>query len=171
MRKSIILVLVILIFTLSACDSHQEVVRENLVSTDLSAVMIDGISVGNAIDTVDMTKYTELPPDTFIQKENLYYFQELRMETDEEGNIQEVRGNIYAYVEEYEAVPFSVNGKENLSSINEVVDLLGKNHNHYWFDREQGIYAYTFYDSSNKVYATFAYIYNSNELVWVILSE
>ena len=171
MKKNVVLTAIMLIFLLSACDSGQKIKREYLVSTDLSAVNIDGILLGDFVDQIDLTKYTDVDSDSFEEKENTFYFQELHIETDVNGCIQEVRGNIYGYIAEYESVLFSVNGIDNPASINEIVNILGQNHNEYWFDKEQKIKAYTFYDNNNMIYATFTFNDNSNELAWIILSK
>lgn len=171
LKKFLIIGIVCFLLILSACDSNQKIKSENLTSTDLSSVNIDGIIIGQAINDVDLSEYTVVAANSVEQKENAYYFEELRIETDTDGIITKVQGNIYGYMDNYNAIPFSVNGTDNLSSIDEVADLLGQNHNDYWFDKEQKIKAYTFYDDSGKFYATFAYDYNSNGLVWVILSK
>jgi len=171
MKKNTVIVAILLIFVLSACNGGQKIKRENLTSTDLSAVNIDGISVDNVIDDIDLTKYTTVSADRFEAKENTHYFEELKIETDANGSVKEVRGNIYGYDAAYEAVKFAVNGTDNPSSIDEVIKILGDNHNDYWFDKEQSIKAYTFYDGDNMIYGTFAFNYDSNELIWIILSK
>ena len=42
-------------------------------------------------------------------------------------------------------------------------------YNEYWFDREQNIKAYTYYDEIQKIYATFATF--DDNLIWLILNE
>jgi len=169
MIKTILLVCFLIFF--SACDGNQKIKRENLQSTDLSYVNIDGIVLGTPIINVDFTKYTTEAPDRFEQRENTYYFRELHLETDSNGVIQKIKGNTYGYIDGHAVTPFAINGTVNISTITEVVDLLGQNHNDYWFDRGQKLKAYTFYDDDSKVYVTFVYDYNSNGLVWVILSR
>jgi len=156
---------------LSTCDGNQKIKRSNLPSTDLSYVNIDGIVLGTPIIDVDLAKYTAEVPGRFEQKGNTYYFRELHIETDSNGVVQKIKGNTYGYIDGRAVTSFSINGTDNISTTNEVVELLGQNHNDYWFDREQKLKAYTFYDDDSKIYASFVYDYNSNGLVWFILSR
>ncbi len=158
--------LVCFLLILSACDSGQTVKHNDLTSTDLSSVNVDNIVVGQAISDINLTKYTAVN-DSFEKKEGTYYFEELHIETNTDGIIQSIQGNLG----NDNTIPFSINGTDNLQSINEVAELLGQNYNDYWFDREQGIRAYTYFDSESSIYATFAYHNNSRELVWVILTK
>ena len=127
MKKITIIAVIMLIFTLSACDSQQEIKREKLNPTDLSAVNIDGLVLGSFIDEIDVTKYTDAS-DRFEEKENTYFYDELSIKTDADGSIREIKGNVYSCDAEYGTVPFSVNGIDKPSSIDEVVKILGQNH-------------------------------------------
>ena len=140
--------LAVILLSLSACDSGQTVRRDVLPSTNLSNVNIGGLVIGENAD-------------------ESYLAEGLSVEANADVLVQSIRYS----VNDGDATRFSVNGTESPRSINEIVALLGQNHNDYWFDREQSIRAYTYYDGESEIYATFAFDNNSKDLIWVILSS
>lgn len=155
-----------LLLILSACGRNQTVKTDDLSSTNLASIYIDGIVIGQSIDDIDLTSYI-VAKDSFEQNENAYYFEELHIETNADGIIQNIRCNLSGD----NTVPFLAAGEANLKTINDVVKLLGQNHNDYWFDRGQGLKAHTYHDGESGIYVTFAYHNNSGELVWAILNK
>ncbi len=143
----LLLGLAALAMLMTACDSGQTVKRDALPSTNLSGVNIGGLVIGANADEA-------------------YLAEGISVETNTEVIVHSVRYS----VNDGGATPFSVNGTDSPRSIDEIVALLGQNHNDYWFDREQSVKAYTYYDGESEIYATFAFDNNSKVLVWVILS-
>ncbi|WP_099205998.1 hypothetical protein [Scatolibacter rhodanostii] len=169
-KKSMVWLLftIIFCFLLSACDSGQTVNRKEPVSTDLSVVQIEGVEIGVSIDTIDLEKYTPLPADTFTEEPNVYRFEEMQFETDGNKQIQKITiSNNF----ENKTALFSIKGENENLTIQKVVELLGKNYNDYWYDREQKIKAYTYHDEAKEMYATFTFNTDYKDLIWVILSR
>ncbi len=164
MKKKVFILSIICILIFCSACSRQEIKREKLISTDLSFVSIDGISIGMPIKTVELSKYTTISADKLVNNKNTDYFKGFHITTDDDGIIVLVKAIVGTDIQVF------VNGVQPLL-IDEVETLLGIHHNEYWFDREQRIKAYTYYDELNKIYATFAFSDFDNSLVWVILSK
>lgn len=161
-------VMIALCLLLTACDSGQTVKREKLPSTDLSSVEVEGVSLGDSIHTVDLTQYTSLPEDSFKEEAGVYRFEEIQLKTDENQEIQKI---IVSNNLENKTSIVSVQGENENLTPQKIVNWLGENHNDYWFDREQNIKAYTYYDNNKKFYVTFTFNTQNESLVWVILSR
>lgn len=129
------------------CSSEGKVKRDKPESTDLTAVNVNEIVLGVSSKSLDLTKYSAVPNE---------------QTADDDGVVTLIKGIVGP------GTRVNVNDLQPLS-ISEVVEKLGSNYNEYWFDREQNIKAYTYYDEIQKIYATFATFHDN--LIWLILNE
>ena len=106
---------------LSACSS-------NVQSTDLSKVKIDGISIGDSFDQVKTEKYTV---KTNVSNHYTYNYEEWRLSVKD--------GIIIDILASFDQISVSINGKENCSTVDDIIKALGNNYNSSWYDKEQGL--------------------------------
>ncbi|MDR0999395.1 MAG: hypothetical protein LBL96_01095 [Clostridiales bacterium] len=162
MKKFCLVFLALLLLAFAGCDSHQTVKIDNGVqTTDLSDIEIDGLKIGTPIANADLTRYTKA--DISYSKYT-YDYQEIRIAVNGYGLITGLQGTAGI-------IPFSLNGHISPTKISETIDILGKNHNNYWFDSEQKIKANTYIDKEHHISLTIAYSTMDNGLVWAILSS
>ena len=148
MKKGILALSIILLLGLcTGCNSEGKVKRDKPQSTDLTAVNVNEIVLGVSSKNLDLTKYSAVPNE---------------QTADDDGVVTLIKGIVGP------GTRVNVNDSQPLS-ISEVVEKLGSNYNEYWFDREQNIKAYTYYDEIQKIYATFATF--DDNLIWLILNE
>lgn len=163
MKKGILALSIILLLGLcTGCSSEGKVKRDKPQSTDLTAVNVNEIVLGVSSKSLDLTKYSAVPNEQTADEKNTQYFEELQITTDDDGVVTLIKGIVGP------GTRVNVNDSQPLS-ISEVLEKLGSNYNEYWFDREQNIKAYTYYDEIQKIYATFATF--DDNLIWLILNE
>ena len=163
MKKGILALSIILLLGFCiGCSSEGKVKRDKPESTDLTAVNVNEIVLGVSSKSLDLTKYSAVPNEQTADEKNTQYFEELQITTDDDGVVTLIKGIVGP------GTRVNVNDSQPLS-ISEVVEKLGSNYNEYWFDREQNIQAYTYYDEIQKIYATFATF--DDNLIWLILNE
>ena len=151
----VILILLSIVFSLTACN-------RNIPSTDLTSIKIDDIEVGEPLSDIELGKYTE--PDRFIEKENTYNFEEIKIETDDDGIIIQIKANIHD-------TRVLIDDREVVNSIGEITSVLGENYKNGWYNREQSLKENKYIDSENKLEASFVYDDNGRNLVWIILNK
>jgi uncharacterized protein YcfL len=172
MRKLFFTVLtfLILIAGLTACGSGQQVkVNNNLQSTDLSGIEIQGLKIGVSIEDVDLSRYTAAPSGQTSIAEYAWHFNEVDIAADEKNAITKIRSGAFAYSNADDTLIFS----QGSSIVDEVIDILGEDFENYWFDREQQIKANTYVDKEHGLSLTVTYdaLSTDNGLVWVILAK
>ena len=139
------------ILALSSCGSK-------VPSVDLSKVTFDGISVGDNFERIDTDKYTVKQN---ASTDYTYNYEEWRISVDN-GAITEIMAS-------FGQVSISINGKEDCSSVDDIIAVLGENHRSSWYDREQSLRQIQYFDKENGLRGTFVYDKNSNKLVWGIM--
>ena len=153
MKKIFLSLFVVLtMLALSACAN-------DIQSTDLSRIMFDRVSVGDAFEQIKTDKYTL--STRYPEDDNTYNYEEWRVSVD---------GDIIAKITaSFETITISVNGRENCRSIDDIISILGKNYDSYWYDKEQGLMQIEYWDKENKMQCIFVYDKNSSELVLGIM--
>ena len=68
-------------------------------------------------------------------------------------------------------VVISINGNTDLTKVNDIKDILGGNFKDKWYDKEQGLKTYIYYDYNNNIKANFIYSNYDNNLVWIKLKK
>lgn len=137
----------------------------SLESTNLSNIKIDNISLGQAVDAVDLSKYESKAE---YDNEYNYQFKELQIKTNANNYIDKIWLNI----SEYNFL--SIDEKNKFEKIDQITDILGSNYKEYWYDKDQGLKSHEYIDSKMKIKINFVYSELSNqqkELVWVILES
>lgn len=148
-----ILLLILTILALSACSN-------NVQSVDLSQITFDGVSVGNNFEQIEAEKYT---PKSNVSNQYDYNYEEWRLSV-ENSTITEIMAS-------FGQVSISINGKEDCSSIDDIINTLGENYNSSWYDKEQSLMQVQYFDNENGFQCSFVYNKNSNSLVWGIMRE
>lgn len=160
--KILLLYTMLIMIFCTACSSEGQVKKVTSESTNLSDVNVNDIVLGVSGSSLDLSKYTTIPIEQTAGDKNTLYFEELQITTNNDGIVTLVKGIVG------DGTQVNVNNSQP-TSINEVISQLGTNYNEYWFDREQNIKAYTYYDNTKKMYATFAAF--DNNLIWLILNQ
>lgn len=136
-------------------------IGKNITTTDLSDIKLDGISIREDISTVDLSKYAESDKYSGDYK---YKFDNLVINTDND----EV---IYLFAPFDSDIKITVNGKDAINIINDVIDILGNNYESSVYDREQHLSCYSYFDHVNKTRADFVYSDFDDTLVFIYLSR
>jgi hypothetical protein len=160
-----------IIFCIYTCDSGQNIiVKQNLLSTNLSRIIISEIKIGNNIQDIDLSKYSSSIYKT--DAKNIYNFEELNITTDDDGIIIKIQCNIYGYINDYKKGTVLINNydQKKFGTIKDIIDILGGNYYNYWYDKEQALKANTYIDKDNGINFTIVYDYNSQKIVWYIIS-
>ena len=158
MKKIYLAIISITSLMLVACTSVE--------STDLNSIKIDNISLGQSINSLDLSKYESKDE---IDNEYNYEFKELQIKTNTNNDIDKIWLNILEY-------NFLSISKENkFKNIDQITNILGVNYKEYWYDKEEGLKSHEYLDNKNNIKVNFVYngISNNqqNELVWVILES
>lgn len=155
MKKIYLTVISMSLLMLVACTSVE--------TTDLNNIKIDNISLGQSIDTLDLSKYE--PTEEYDNEYN-YQFKELQLKTNDNNNIDKIWLNII------ENDFLSIDKENKFENIDQITDILGSNYKKYWYDKEQGLKSHEYIDREMNIKINFVYNGLSNqekELVWVIL--
>ncbi|AIY80465.1 hypothetical protein FDC58_00735 [Clostridium botulinum] len=160
MKKNTILILnfFILIVLLTGCSK----ISSNILTTDLSAIFIDDLSIGSSIERINLNQYTESERHS---GNYTYRFDELVI------NIDNNKINyLFSRFDENKTV-ISVNGQTDLTNIDTVSDILGNNFKEKWKDKEQQLMVHIYYDHTNNTEVQFVYSKYDNSLVWITMSQ
>nr|WP_317334066.1 hypothetical protein [uncultured Romboutsia sp.] len=158
MKKIYLAIISMVSLMLVACISIE--------STDLNSIKIDNISLGQSIDTLDLSKY-EVKDE--IDNEYNYEFKELQIRTNTNNDVDKIWLNILEYN------LLSIDKENKFEDIDQITDILGNNYKEYWYDKEQGLKSHKYIDNNNNIKVNFVYDSTSNnkqkELIWVILES
>lgn len=124
---------------------------QNLPSTDLSSVYIEGLQLNENIANVDTSTFKPSLSFDNATKGNLtyYYYENFSLVTNEKGNIVQLKTS----VPEANAL---VN-RHNISTLADIEVALGQNYVTRTYDWEQGLRAKIYYDKNRKILARFIY--------------
>ncbi|MGV3152898.1 hypothetical protein [Sarcina ventriculi] len=159
MRKKIVLLFSCIIFIIVLCLYSWKAIK--IETTNLTDISIDNIVLGDDFENVNLTKYTKV--DGYDDNYN-YRFNEIAINVDN-GIIDGLFSNFD------NNVVISINGNTDLTKVNDIKDILGGNFKDKWYDKEQGLKTYIYYDYNNNIKANFIYSNYDNNLVWIKLKK
>lgn len=134
---------------------------QHLASTDLSDISVDLIKIGVDINEIDLSKYQKSNRFKNKEGEYAYYFNELVIGLDE---------NKVNYLFAFNAdVAIVINNKNDLSTIDEITDVLGSNYIQQTEDGEQRLLKHIYKDTPNGIVAEFVYSGYDGQFVWITL--
>ncbi len=152
--KQIIFCGILFMFILSGCNLNDS----NIKTTNLNNIFVDNIKINSNIKDVDLTKYTK---SNRHSGNYTYLFDEIVL------NVTNNKVDyLFSRFDENKTI-ISVNDKSNLIKIDEISNLLGNNFKDKWYDKEQGLKTYLYYDFENKIRANFVYSSYDNTLTWI----
>ena len=157
MKKLVFLLVVLSLVLLPACIKS----NNDIPSVDLSQVEVNGIQIGDSMDSVSVDNYT--PSTRFPENEGTYNYEEVRIETDDHI-ITKITATI-------SSISISVNGDNTCTTYDEVMSLLGKDGSISWYDREQNLRQAQYADDKSGVICSFVYNDSNNQLVWLVLEK
>jgi hypothetical protein len=143
-------------------NSIHQVRVKNLISTDLSGVKMDGVQIGSSIEQVNLNTYAADLPLT--RGNYAYYFNHLIINIDSQNKVN-------YFFASTEAVKLSINGHNNIVTIDDVTKGLGYEYLDEFHDRAQGLKKYIYYDKKIKVVAEFIYAEYDRKLVFVTIES
>lgn len=136
-----------------------------LESTNLSNVKIDSATINDKIDVLNLNKYT----DSYRHSGDYrYLFDEICIDVDENDCIT----SIYSRFDEGKT-EITVNDISNITTIDQVEEILGDNYYDGIYDWEQLLNSYVYYDRENNIIAEFVYFnfdeesINNRVLTWI----
>ena len=153
MKKLFPLLFLFLATVFAACDS-------NVLSTNLSQITFDSVTVGDSLKQLDTSRYTV--------KENVsdrytYNYEECR--------VSEQNGIITELMATFGAMTVSINGTEDCHTVDDIIGVLGENYHSSWYDREQSLMQIRYSDRDHGLECAFVYNKNSSSLVWAIMKN
>lgn len=124
---------------------------QNLPSTDLSSIYIQGLQLNENIDNIDTSTFKPSLSFDNITKGNLtyLYYENFSLVTNQEGNIVQLSTS----VPEANAL---VN-RHKISTLADIEVALGQNYITRTYDWEQGLTSKIYYDKNRKILARFIY--------------
>ena len=152
MKKIWVALFALTVLTLSACSNEVQ-------SVDLSQITFDGVFIGDTFEQIETEKYTI--STRYPESDNTYNYEEWRISVDNDA--------ITKIIASFGQVSISINGKEDCSSVDDIINILGENYNSSWYDKEQSLMQIQYSDKENAVRCIFVYDKNSNNLVWGIM--
>ena len=152
MKKLLVVLFVLTALSLSACGNEVQ-------SVDLSQIVFDGVSIGDTFEQIETDKYTV--STRYPESDNTYNYEEWRISVDNDA--------ITEIIASFGQVSISINGKEDCSSVDDIINILGENYNSSWYDKEQSLMQIQYFDKENGIQCVFVYDKNSNKLVWGIM--
>lgn len=152
MKRLLFALSILTMFVLSACGS-------NIQSVDLSQIFFDGVSIGDSFEQIETDNYT--PTTRYPEDDNTYSYEEWRIFVTDD--------TITEIIASFGQINILINGKEDCTSVNDIVSVLGENYNSSWYDKEQSLMQMQYSDKSNKIQCIFVYDKNSNNLIWGII--
>ena len=165
-----ILVIIFIILMIILTFIYKTVVSKKinlllLESTNLSNVKIDGATINDKIDVLNLNKYT----DSYRHSGDYrYLFDEICIDVDENDCIT----SIYSRFDEGKT-EITVNDISNITTIDQVEEILGDNYYDGIYDWEQLLNSYVYYDRENNIIAEFVYFnfdeesINNRVLTWI----
>ena len=136
-----------------------------LESTNLSNVKIDSATINDKIDVLNLNKYTD---SHRYSGDYRYLFDEICIDVDENDCIT----SIYSRFDEGKT-EITVNNISNITTIDQVEEILGDNYYDGIYDWEQLLNSYVYYDRENNMVAEFVYFNfdeqseNNRLLTWI----
>ncbi|MEO3944663.1 hypothetical protein [Gorillibacterium sp. CAU 1737] len=133
---------------------------EQLTSTDLSIITVDGIQLGAAIRDVDLSSYK--PSDRFSAGNHKFRFDRLVLDVDDRDRISYLFGfndEVRIRIKDESAV-----------TIKDITRLLGDQYVDQSQDREQRLRKHVYYDRVNGRTAEFIYSADG-QFVWLYLNQ
>lgn len=136
-----------------------------LESTNLSNVKIDSATINDKIDVLNLNKYTDSHRHSGDYR---YLFDEICIDVDENDCIT----SIYSRFDEGKT-EITVNDISNITTIDQVEEILGDNYYDGIYDWEQLLNSYVYYDRENNIIAEFVYFnfdeesINNRVLTWI----
>lgn len=124
---------------------------QNLPSTDLSNIYIQGLQLNENIDNIDTSTFKPSLSFDNITKGNLtyLYYENFSLVTNQEGNIVQLKIS----VPEANAL---IN-RHKISTLADIEVALGQNYITRTYDWEQGLTSKIYYDKNRKILARFIY--------------
>lgn len=124
---------------------------QNLPSTDLSSIYIEGLQINDNITNSDMSNFK---PDYYFHNQtkgnlNYLYYENFSLVTNQDGKIVKLN----TQVPEDNAL---VN-KHKISTLADIEVALGQNYITRTYDWEQGLTSKIYYDKNRKILARFIY--------------
>ena len=165
-----ILVIIFIILMIILTFIYKTVVSKKinlllLESTNLSNVKIDSATINNKIDVLNLNKYTDSHRHSGDYR---YLFDEICIDVDENDCIT----SIYSRFDEGKT-EITVNNISNITTIDQVEEILGDNYYDGIYDWEQLLNSYVYYDRENNMVAEFVYFnfdeesINNRVLTWI----
>lgn len=136
-----------------------------LESTNLSNVKIDSATINDKIDVLNLNKYTDSDRHSGDYR---YLFDEICIDVDENDCIT----SIYSRFDEGKT-EITVNDISNITTIDQVEEILGDNYYDGIYDWEQLLNSYVYYDRENNIIVEFVYFnfdeesINNSVLTWI----
>lgn len=165
-----ILVIIFIILMIILTFIYKTVVSKKinlllLESTNLSNVKIDSATINDKIDVLNLNKYTDSHRHSGDYR---YLFDEICIDVDENDCIT----SIYSRFDEGKT-EITVNNISNITTIDQVEEILGDNYYDGIYDWEQLLNSYVYYDRENNIIAEFVYFnfdeesINNRVLTWI----
>ena len=165
-----ILVIIFIILMIILTFIYKTVVSKKinlllLESTNLSNVKIDSATINDKIDVLNLNKYTDSHRHSGDYR---YLFDEICIDVDENDYIT----SIYSRFDEGKT-EITVNDISNITTIDQVEEILGDNYYDGIYDWEQLLNSYVYYDRENNIIAEFVYFnfdeesINNRVLTWI----
>ena len=165
-----ILVIIFIILMIILTFIYKTVVSKKinlllLESTNLSNVKIDSATINDKIDVLNLNKYTD---SHRYSGDYRYLFDEICIDVDENDCIT----SIYSRFDEGKT-EITVNNISNITTIDQVEEILGDNYYDGIYDWEQLLNSYVYYDRENNMVAEFVYFnfdeesINNRVLTWI----
>lgn len=165
-----ILVIIFIILMIILTFIYKTVVSKKinlllLESTNLSNVKIDSATINDKIDVLNLNKYTDSHRHSGDYR---YLFDEICIDVDENDCIT----SIYSRFDEGKT-EITVNDISNITTIDQVEEILGDNYYDGIYDWEQLLNSYVYYDRENNIIAEFVYFnfdeesINNRVLTWI----
>ena len=165
-----ILVIIFIILMIILTFIYKTVVSKKinlllLESTNLSNVKIDSATINDKIDVLNLNKYTDSHRHSGDYR---YLFDEICIDVDENDCIT----SIYSRFDEGKT-EITVNNISNITTIDQVEEILGDNYYDGIYDWEQLLNSYVYYDRENNMVAEFVYFnfdeesINNRVLTWI----
>lgn len=124
---------------------------QNLPSTDLSSISIEGIHLNENIANIDTSKFKPSLSFDNVTKGNLnyLYYEKFSMVTNQEGTIVQLKTSASEH-------NLMIN-RHQIKTFADVHMLLGENYVTRNYDWEQGLVANIYYDKERQILAKFIY--------------
>lgn len=149
--KYFIIIILVVILIPAAIYTKNKLEIQNLPSTNLNSIYIEGLQLNENIADVDTSTFKPSLSFDNATKGNLtyYYYENFSLVTNEKGNIVQLKTSV---PEENALV-----NRHKISTLADIEVALGQNYVTRTFDWEQGLRAKIYYDKNRKILARFIY--------------